>query len=222
MYKISSQCRKNDRVLVLWRSKTEILRRYLGFLYFPEIPVLSDYGRSKLFLCRFRVLDKKKLKACITPPKMLMLNLTFPWLRDLEWPWPQKLRMILWSIPDSIHVVVLAYFHLIRLWCATKLDTPNRQTFILRPDLLRIADPKVKKKNIVFVAEFPRSIKYGLFFNRANISLVQGGGQKIAPPPSHLLVALWKYPCQERIKHIYSLPLVHRPRGVNWLRLWIH
>ena len=60
MYKISSQCRKNDRVLVPWMSKTEFLRRYLGFLYFPKIPVLSDYGRSKLFLCRFRVLNKKK------------------------------------------------------------------------------------------------------------------------------------------------------------------
>ena len=47
------------------------------------------------------------------------------------------------DVPDAIHVVVLIYFHLIRLYCATKPDTSNRQKndFGLTCDV--IDDPKI-------------------------------------------------------------------------------
>ena len=44
---------------------------------------------------------------------------------DLEYA-HRELRIIIRSVPDTIHVVVLTYFNLVQLQCATKPDTPNR------------------------------------------------------------------------------------------------
>ena len=111
---------KNALVLVFWRSKPVIFTCYLEFLHFPDFQILPDFGRSKSALGLFLLLWRKPdLKTCMTPPKHKIFCLTFPWPRDLEWPWHwichRKPRMILRSVPDTIHVVTLTYFHLIRL-----------------------------------------------------------------------------------------------------------
>ena len=52
------------------------------------------------------------------------------------------LRKVLWSIPDTIHVVLLTYLYLIRLLCALKPGMTNRQAFCCWPDRWRLGDPE--------------------------------------------------------------------------------
>ena len=122
---------------------------------------------------------------------------------DLEFA-HRRLGMILKSVLDTNHVVALAYFHLIRLHCATKPDPPNRLTF--RRTWLVTWSVAPRSTTLGFPRQICWSIESRLnFVNRTSSSwAVRVGEQKIAP---HVPVVLSKYPCQARVN------------GPDWLRI---
>ena len=116
---------QNDRVSVLWRSKRAIFHTVSAISKFSLFSLFSDFGPFRSLISVWPFLELMTLNDL-----------------DLEYA-HRKLRMILRSVPDTIHVVVLTYFHFIRLWCATKPDTPNRQTFWLCLTCDVISEPEV-------------------------------------------------------------------------------
>ena len=121
VYKILTRYCKKWPSLVFWRSKTAI------FTLFPAISAFYDF----FLFARFwpfkgcsrdiaRVLDEKLTQKHVSRrqnPKFSVwpfLNLLT--LNDLDLEYThRKLRMILRSVPDTIHVTVLAYFHSVRI-----------------------------------------------------------------------------------------------------------
>ena len=71
-------------------------RRWPIFTLFPGISTFLRFSKfvwyrplKKYFgVIFFRFLRKLTKKTCITRPKHNIFNLTVPWPRDLEWPWP--------------------------------------------------------------------------------------------------------------------------------------
>ena len=108
---------KNDRVLAFWKTKTACFL----FLRFTIFQNLSELGRSKSVLGSFFVFLTKKMTQkdvsyCPNPKFSVWPSLDVVTLNDLDLEYAEwKLRMILRSVPDTIHVVVLTYFHSIRL-----------------------------------------------------------------------------------------------------------
>ena len=86
----------------------------------------------------FCVLDENQSES--TPPKPKVFSLTFLWPRELGCPWTESLEwllQILRSVPDTILVGFLTYFHFMRLQCETKQDLINHQTIWISADLWR-------------------------------------------------------------------------------------
>ena len=160
------------------------------FPMFKICPILADEKCSRVI---FGVLDKKKLSqkhvsrnSALKFSVWFLLDLVtqcdlamFTLLRKYV---HRKLRIILKCVPDTTHVIVLTYFHLIRLNIEyeTKKDTPNRQTFWLWPDLWRHRWLR-GQQHLVSSDKFSRSSEHR--FNSVNPTRsfwVLGGGG-IAP-----------------------------------------
>ena len=124
-------------------------RKWPFFTLFPGISTFlrfSNFVRFRPFKkCSrviFRVLDEKLTQKHVSRRQNQKFSVwPFPdlvTLNDLDLEYAQrKLIVILRSVPDTIHGVVLTYFNIIRLWCATKPDTPNHPTFWLWSDVWR-------------------------------------------------------------------------------------
>ena len=136
---------KVGRYLEKWPS-LGILKVEKGhFTLFPAISVFSRlsefvrFGRFKKWsMVIFSVFDEKSTQKHVSrrrnPKFSVWPLLDLVTLNDLDLECVhRKLKMILRSVPDKIDVVVLTYFHFIRLLCAAKPDTPNCQTFCLWP-----------------------------------------------------------------------------------------
>ena len=112
---------KNGRVLVFGRSKRSF------FTLFPAISVFSQFSKlvrfgpfKKCSGVTFRVVDEQltqeHLSRLPNPLFSVWPFLDLVTLNDLDHEYAnRKLRMILRSIPDTIHVVVLTYLFFIRL-----------------------------------------------------------------------------------------------------------
>ena len=175
---------KNDRVLLFSMSKKAIFHAVCFDLCFSNFQCVPNLGHSKSVLRSFfAFLTITDPKTCITPPKPRIFSLTYPWPRDLEWPWPstclRMLRMILRSVLYTIHVVVLTSFHFIRLWCATNPDTPNHQTSWVLPDLWLHQWPR-GQQHLISLDKFSRSTELRLNFVNTTRSfcLLRGGDKK--------------------------------------------
>ena len=140
---------KNDRVLVFWRSKMAIFHAVpCDFCTFPTFNICQIWAVQKVFYGHFSCSWQKKLTQKDVSRRPNLKFSVWPFLDlvtlndlDLEYT-HRKPRTIPRNVPDTIHVVVLAYFHLIRFVCATKPDAPNRQTFWLWPDQWRHRWPR--------------------------------------------------------------------------------
>ena len=132
---------KNDRVLVFLEFEEAIFHPVLAVSAFSRFSKFVRFGPfKKCSRVIFRVLDEKLTQKHVShhpnPKFSVWPFLDLVTLNDLDLEYAQrKLRMILRSVPDTIFVVLLTYFHFIRL--STNPDTRNRQTFWLWPDLWR-------------------------------------------------------------------------------------
>ena len=96
------------------------LRYFLWFLYFADFRFWPLSAVQKLLFGHFSLSRRKtNIKTCTTPPNPKFLVgpfLDIVTLGDLDLKYAhRKLRTVLRSVPDMIHVVLLIYFHLIRL-----------------------------------------------------------------------------------------------------------
>ena len=119
VYKILSTYLENDCVFVSWRSKRAIFSCSLWFLYFPAFQFFARFGTFKnCARVIYRVPDKKTTLNHVSRLPSTKLSvwplLDLVTLNDLEYG-HRKLRTILRNVPDTIHVVMLTDFHLIRL-----------------------------------------------------------------------------------------------------------
>ena len=105
------------------------------FTLYPAIPASFRFSKCVRFgpfkkCCRvpFRILDEKQNQKRVShranPKFSVRPFLDFVTLNDLDLEYAhRKLWMILGSVPDTIHVVILTYFHSIRLQSAIKPDS---------------------------------------------------------------------------------------------------
>ena len=111
---------ENDRVLVLWRSKRDIVSCLsLRFLYFPIFKLCLIWAVQNSSRVIFNVLDEKLTQKHVShrpnPKFSAWPFLDLATLNDLDLEndhW--LLRMVLRSVSDTIRVIVLTYFHFIR------------------------------------------------------------------------------------------------------------
>ena len=112
---------KNGWVLVFWRLKRPFFTLFPAISVFSRFSKFVRFGTFKSVLWSFFAFltkhwTQKHVLRRPNPNFSVWPLLDFVTLNDLDLEYAnRKPRMILRSVPDTIHVVALTYFHFIRL-----------------------------------------------------------------------------------------------------------